>query len=177
MEFDAEDPDLAQLARSVVTIRPNFSYTVADIKADVQRIYNTGYFKAIEPESTDTRDGVSLKFKLVANPTVRAVVLRGSSQLPVTVVQGVMKPQIGKVLNSNAVVAAAREMTQWYEAKKIGHEFVNVQITPDGTEAGNFAFDVTPARLVTKLVTERGICDASQDGLLGLYPEQRSAAE
>ena len=132
VEFDAEDPDLAQLARSVVTIRPNFSYTVADIKADVQRIYNTGYFKAIEPESTDTRDGVSLKFKLVANPTVRAVVLRGSSQLPVTVVQGVMKPQIGKVLNSNAVVAAAREMTQWYEAKKIGHEFVNVQITPDG---------------------------------------------
>ena len=132
VEFDAEDPDLAQLARSVVTIRPNFSYTVADIKADVQRIYNTGYFKAIEPESTDTRDGVSLKFKLVANPTVRAVVLRGSSQLPVTVVQGVMKPQIGKVLNSNAVVAAAREMTQWYEAKKIGHEFVNIQITPDG---------------------------------------------
>ena len=34
VEFDAEDPDLAQLARSVVTIRPNFSYTVADISAD-----------------------------------------------------------------------------------------------------------------------------------------------
>jgi methylthioribose-1-phosphate isomerase len=52
-----------------------------------------------------------------------------------------------------------------------------VQITPDGTEAGNYAFDVTPARLVTKLVTERGVCEASHDGLLSLYPEQRSAAE
>ena len=35
------------------------------------------------------------------------------------------------------------------------------------------AFDVTPARLVTALVTERGVCPASAEGLLGLYPERR----
>ncbi len=48
----------------------------------------------------------------------------------------------------------------------------SVQITPDGVSASNYAFDVTPARLVTGLFTERGVCDASEDGLLGLYPEQ-----
>ena len=48
----------------------------------------------------------------------------------------------------------------------------SVQITPDGVTACNYAFDVTPARLVTGLFTERGVCDASEAGLLGLYPEQ-----
>ena len=35
------------------------------------------------------------------------------------------------------------------------------------------AFDVTPARLVTGLITERGVCEASSQGLLELYPERR----
>jgi len=49
----------------------------------------------------------------------------------------------------------------------------SVQITPDGVTACNYAFDVTPARLVTGLFTERGVCEASENGLQGLYPEQR----
>lgn len=48
----------------------------------------------------------------------------------------------------------------------------SVQVSAPGSPAGNYAFDVTPARLVTGLVTERGVCDASREGLLGLYPEQ-----
>ena len=50
-------------------------------------------------------------------------------------------------------------------------EPAEVRIAPDGVTARNFAFDVTPARLVTGLVTERGVCGASRDGLLSLYPE------
>ena len=49
-----------------------------------------------------------------------------------------------------------------------------VEIAPPGCPAGNFAFDVTPARLVTALVTERGVCDASIDGLLAMFPEHRT---
>ena len=41
-----------------------------------------------------------------------------------------------------------------------------------GIPAWNPAFDVTPARLVTGLITERGVCAASADGLLGLFPER-----
>jgi methylthioribose-1-phosphate isomerase len=49
---------------------------------------------------------------------------------------------------------------------------------PDGSPALNVAFDVTPARFVTGLITERGICAASREGLVGLYPERaREAAE
>ncbi len=53
---------------------------------------------------------------------------------------------------------------------------VEVSVTPEGSRALNYAFDVTPARLVTGLITERGVCPASREGLLGLYPEQRAAA-
>jgi methylthioribose-1-phosphate isomerase len=40
----------------------------------------------------------------------------------------------------------------------------------------NPAFDVTPAKLVTGFITERGVCEASRDGLLSLYPEKKSVA-
>jgi methylthioribose-1-phosphate isomerase len=47
-----------------------------------------------------------------------------------------------------------------------------VQISPDKTPGGNPAFDVTPRHLITGLITERGICQASPDGLAGLFPEK-----
>lgn len=50
-----------------------------------------------------------------------------------------------------------------------------IQVTPDGTPGGNPAFDVTPNRLVTGLITERGICEASEEGLAGLFPEMAAA--
>lgn len=49
---------------------------------------------------------------------------------------------------------------------------VTVDIAPAGCAVANYAFDVTPARLVTGLITERGVCDASAYGLIKLYPEQ-----
>ena len=50
-----------------------------------------------------------------------------------------------------------------------------VQIVPDGSRVANFGFDVTPARLVSGLITERGVCPATRDGLAGLFPERAKA--
>jgi methylthioribose-1-phosphate isomerase len=52
-------------------------------------------------------------------------------------------------------------------------ERVAVRLTPVGSPVENYAFDVTPARLVTALITERGVCPASKAGLLSLFPERR----
>jgi methylthioribose-1-phosphate isomerase len=49
---------------------------------------------------------------------------------------------------------------------------VEVEIGAPGSPARNDAFDVTPARLVTGLITERGVCVASPEGLRSLYPER-----
>jgi methylthioribose-1-phosphate isomerase len=47
-----------------------------------------------------------------------------------------------------------------------------VQLVPNGAPVKNFGFDVTPAKFVTGLITERGVCQASREGLLGLFPER-----
>ncbi len=49
----------------------------------------------------------------------------------------------------------------------------SVLICPETTPASNYGFDVTPARLVTKIITDRGVCNASEEGLLELFPEYR----
>jgi methylthioribose-1-phosphate isomerase len=48
----------------------------------------------------------------------------------------------------------------------------SVSIVPPGTRVANYAFDVTPARLVTGLITERGIVAASESALARAFPEE-----
>ena len=64
--------------------------------------------------------------------------------------------------------AEVTEMTGLTAAGRIE----TISIVPDGSIAANPAFDVTPARLVTGLVTERGIAEPSREGLSSLFPER-----
>lgn len=62
---------------------------------------------------------------------------------------------------------SAQEVTHiqgWHDGK-----IKQVQLTPTNSPAVNYGFDVTPARLVSSLITERGICEASAEGIAGLY--------
>jgi len=52
-----------------------------------------------------------------------------------------------------------------------------VRVVPDGSPVANYAFDVTPARLVTGLITERGIVPATRAGLERAFPERVAAAQ
>ncbi len=70
---------------------------------------------------------------------------------------------------------SADEITHVHGRNDAG-EIVRVAIAAPGSPAANHAFDVTPARLVTGLITERGVTDASREGLLRLYPERDHAA-
>ncbi|MDP2888230.1 MAG: S-methyl-5-thioribose-1-phosphate isomerase, partial [Bacteroidota bacterium] len=49
------------------------------------------------------------------------------------------------------------------------HEF---RILPEKSAVANYGFDVTPALLVTGLITERGICKSTREGILSLFPEK-----
>jgi methylthioribose-1-phosphate isomerase len=69
---------------------------------------------------------------------------------------------------------AAREVTHLAGRAADGTR-VEVEVAAPGSAAANPAFDVTPARLVTGLVTERGVCEASASGLRSLFPEAAGA--
>lgn len=64
-----------------------------------------------------------------------------------------------------------QDEVRYFNGKNSKGEMDAVLICPETTQAANYGFDVTPARLVTKLITERGVCDASEQGLLSLFPE------
>ena len=62
---------------------------------------------------------------------------------------------------------------------RVGQEdgtLATVAVNAPGSRAANPSFDVTPARLVTAFITERGVCPASREGLLSLYPERAARA-
>jgi len=49
-----------------------------------------------------------------------------------------------------------------------------VRLIPEKSNVANFGFDVTPARLVTGLITERGVCEANKESILRLFPEKKN---
>ncbi len=71
---------------------------------------------------------------------------------------------------------AAREVTH-LRGRSASGEVVEVQTAASGSPAANPAFDVTPARLVTGLITERGVAPASRQGLADLFPERPGSNE
>jgi methylthioribose-1-phosphate isomerase len=67
-----------------------------------------------------------------------------------------------------------REVTHVWGRSEDGRR-IEVEVTAPGSSALNPAFDVTPARLVTGIITERGVTPATRAGLLALFPERRPA--
>lgn len=59
-----------------------------------------------------------------------------------------------------------RHADGWFDGRQ-----VEVRVTPEETPAANYGFDVTPRRLVTGLITERGVCKADEKNILALFPE------
>jgi methylthioribose-1-phosphate isomerase len=57
----------------------------------------------------------------------------------------------------------------WADGKQ-----VEVRVTPEASGAANYGFDVTPRRLVSGLITERGVCEANEQSILALFPEHRA---
>jgi methylthioribose-1-phosphate isomerase len=86
-----------------------------------------------------------------------------STTLDWTVSDGVSEIPIEERAQSEVTTVTGRAMDG---------SVTTVRITPKDSPALNPAFDVTPARLVTGLITERGRCDASIAGLLSLFPER-----
>jgi methylthioribose-1-phosphate isomerase len=64
-----------------------------------------------------------------------------------------------------------REVTHMTGATAEGG-LVTIEVVAPGSAVANYAFDVTPARLVSGLITERGVAPASRAGLAALFPER-----
>jgi len=73
-----------------------------------------------------------------------------------------------------AIEERSADEVRWMRGRTAQGELASVNILPQGSNAANPGFDVTPARLVTGIITERGVCPATAEGLRRLYPELNS---
>jgi len=65
--------------------------------------------------------------------------------------------------------AEVQHAEDWLEGKQLA-----VRLTPAQSPVANYGFDITPSRLVTGLITERGVCSANEKGIRSLFPERGS---
>jgi methylthioribose-1-phosphate isomerase len=61
---------------------------------------------------------------------------------------------------------------RWMDGTTTTGEIIPIRLIEDESPVANYAFDVTPRHLITGLITERGRCAATEDGILGLFPER-----
>ena len=115
-------------------------------KGDVANKIGT-YLKALAAKDNGVPFYVALP-----SPTIDFMVEDGVRDIPI-------EERSGEEVTHVAGLGADGEMTR-------------VRITPERTKAANHAFDVTPARLVTGLITERGVSPATREGLRALFPDR-----
>ena len=106
------------------------------------------YLKALAAKDNDIPFYVALP-----SPTIDWTVFDGLTEIPIEERSG--------------------EEVSYVQGKTETGEIARVRVSPEASPAGNPAFDVTPARLVTGLITERGVAKASLDGLAALFPERK----
>ena len=75
-------------------------------------------------------------------------------------------------VTSPPIEERAADEVSFVQGRAPDGSIASVRISPEGSPAANPAFDVTPARLITGLITERGIAMPSPEGLKALFPER-----
>ncbi|GLC64066.1 hypothetical protein PLESTF_000114600 [Pleodorina starrii] len=113
------DGELQRIAREALTTRPNFAYTLEEVKADVRRVFATGWFCEVSPDAEDTRDGVKLRIKVRPNEEVRSLSAVGASLLPSCVVQRAFEGMPGRTLNLGSLQKAIASLDGWYHDRGI----------------------------------------------------------
>lgn len=60
--------ELKKIAESKLSIKPNFAYTLSEVRDDIQRVFDVGYFQQLTPVAEDTRDGIKLTLEVCLVP-------------------------------------------------------------------------------------------------------------
>jgi len=123
--------DLIALAKSVMTIKPNYSYTANEVQEQVTLINQLGVFKKIEPQITETRDGMVIDFQLESHPEIRSIVVSGCDYLPNTVLTNAFKGQMNKVLNMHKFHSGMRKIRDWYNVNAIPSNILGADVDTD----------------------------------------------
>lgn len=128
VEIRGVEGDLKKVAEQALSLKPNFAYTAEEVRGEVQRIFDTGFFSLANPKPEDTRDGIKLIVQLEANDELRGVVSSGANVLPQAVVQETFKNQHGRPLNFKDFRASVKQINEWYDDRGIFGQVTDVSM-------------------------------------------------
>jgi len=131
VEIAGADGALQQQALQALRTKPNFAYTIDEVREDVKRVFETGYFSSCRPKAEDTRDGVKLTIEVTPNPELRGAVVTGATRLPESVIEESFDGMRGQVLNLNSLRNAVGSLNAWYEKNGVLGQVVDVQMGTD----------------------------------------------
>lgn len=121
----------------------------------------TGTDRTTRQGDVANKIGTYLKALAAADNGVPFYVALPSTTLDLSITDGV---------RDIPIEARSPDEVRYVQGRSHDGSITDVLIAPTDSPALNYGFDVTPARLVTALITERGICPASEAGILGLFP-------
>lgn len=131
VEISGVEGHLQYEAVKALRTKPNFAYTIDEVRDDVKRVFDTGYFSSCRPKAVDTRDGVKLTIEVTPNPELRGAVVTGATKLPGKIIQDSFNGMRGKVLNLNSLRKAVASLNSWYEKHGVLGQVVDVQMGTD----------------------------------------------
>jgi outer membrane protein insertion porin family len=135
------DLELETLIYNTLQTKPGRTATRAQLQADVNAIYATGYFADVKVTPEDTPLGVKVTFAVEQNPVLQSVVVEtvppqvDRQVLPPEVIQESFGEQYGKTLNLRELQDGIKKLNEWYS--KNGYDLAQVvgapQVDRDGT--------------------------------------------
>lgn len=123
--------EVKDAAVKALKTKPNFAYTIEEVKEDVKRVFETGFFSSCRPRAEDTRDGVKLTIEVTPNPELRGAEAYGPSRLPERVIKESFDGMRGKTLNLNQLRNAVSSINQWYEKNGVLGQVIDVEMGTD----------------------------------------------
>eukprot|EP00897_Mesotaenium_endlicherianum_P008328 jgi/Mesen1/7523/ME000039S06743 len=119
---EIKDPALVDIVKnSLKASKPNLAMTVREVKEDVQRIIDTGYFNQCLPIAEDTRDGVRLFFRC-----------NGANALPTKIIQDAFKVEMGKWINVQRLNTVLDKINGCPAPSWTAAQVTDVTVEPDG---------------------------------------------
>ncbi|DBB13937.1 TPA: hypothetical protein ACH3X3_000916 [Trebouxia sp. C0006] len=128
IEVKGVDGPLKDAAEKVLTMKPNFSYTLQEVEDEVAHVFELGWFAKCQPNAEDTRDGVKLTIEVEANNQLKAVTAEGANVLPARVIEDAFQNQYDKTLNYTNFKGAIQKLDKWYADRGIFGQVTHVEM-------------------------------------------------
>ncbi|MFN3926200.1 MAG: BamA/TamA family outer membrane protein [Pseudanabaenaceae cyanobacterium] len=127
-------PEIEKLVYDTITTKPGRLTTRRRIQEDIQRVFNLGFFTAVNAQPEDTDIGVRITFLVQPNPILKSVETEGTSAaLEPNIIDRLFANQVGKIINLRQVREAVQALEKSYQDRGfVLAQVVDIRAQPDG---------------------------------------------